>query len=98
MTARSRAPALEQDQQAHAHPNQLDLARRVGAFVLWLPYLYNPAAYFAVISIAVIGLYIAYGIPIFLRLRAGDSFEPGPWNLGKWSRPIGIVAVVWIGS
>ena len=45
----------------------------VGAFILWLPYLYNPSAYFAVISIAVIGLYVAYGIPIFLRLRAGDS-------------------------
>jgi amino acid transporter len=68
----------------------------VGAFILWLPYLYNPAAYFAVISIAVIGLYIAYGIPIFLRLRAGDSFQRGPWHLGRWSRPIGIVAVVWI--
>jgi amino acid transporter len=68
----------------------------VGAFILWLPYLYNPSAYFAVISIAVIGLYVAYGIPIYLRLRAGDSFERGPWHLGRWSRPIGIVAVVWI--
>ncbi len=67
------------------------------AFILWLPYLYNPNAYAAVISIAVIGLYIAYGIPILLRLRAGDSFERGPWHLGRWSRPIGIIAVVWIG-
>jgi amino acid transporter len=68
-----------------------------GAFILWLPELYNPFAYAAVISIAVIGLYIAYGIPIFLRLRAGDSFKAGPWNLGRWSRPIGVIAVVWIG-
>jgi amino acid transporter len=68
----------------------------VGAFVLWLPYLYNPNAYFAVISIAVIGLYVAYAIPIFLRLRAGDRFQPGPWQLGRWSRPIGIVAVTWV--
>src|SRR5579862_4104835 len=68
----------------------------VGAFVLWLPYLYNPAAYFAVISIAVIGLYVAYGIPIFLRLRAGSSFEAGPWHLGRWSRLIGTIAVTWI--
>jgi amino acid transporter len=52
-------------------------------------------AYFAVTSIAVIGLYIAYVIPTFLRLRAGDSFTPGRWNLGKWSKPIGTVAVVW---
>lgn len=49
------------------------------------------------ISIAVIGLYVAYGIPILLRLRAGDNFKPGPWNLGRWSRIIGTIAVVWIG-
>jgi amino acid permease (GABA permease) len=67
------------------------------AFILWLPYLYNPNAYAAVISIAVIGLYVAYGIPILLRLRAGDTFQPGPWNLGRWSRLIGTIAVVWIG-
>ena len=59
----------------------------VGAFILWLPYLYNPSAYFAVISIAVIGLYVAYGIPIFLRLRAGDSFQRGPWHLGQMEPP-----------
>jgi amino acid transporter len=53
-------------------------------------------AYFAVTSIAVIGLYIAYVIPTFLRLRAGDAFQPGPWNLGKWSKPVGTIAVVWV--
>ena len=53
-------------------------------------------AYFAVTSIAVIGLYIAYGLPILLRLRAGSSFVPGPWQLGRWSRPVGIIAVLWI--
>ncbi len=68
----------------------------VGAFILFLPYLYNPNAYAAVISIAVIGLYIAYAIPIFLRLRAANSFQRGPWHLGKWSRPIGTVAVIWV--
>jgi amino acid transporter len=66
------------------------------AFILFLPYLYNPNAYAAVISIAVIGLYVAYAIPIFLRLRAGDRFQPGPWSLGRWSRPIGLVAVTWV--
>jgi len=29
-------------------------------------------------------------------LRAGDSFQAGPWNLGRWSRPIGIVATIWV--
>ena len=36
-----------------------------------------PFAFFAVVSIAVIGLYIAYVIPIFLRWRKGDEFEAG---------------------
>ena len=68
----------------------------VGAFILGLPYLYSPVAYFAVTSIAVIGLYIAYGIPILLRLLAGDKFQRGPWHLGRWSYLVGWIAVIWI--
>ena len=67
-----------------------------GALVLGLPYLWNATAYAAVTSIAVIGLYIAYVIPTFLRLRRGAAFQPGPWQLGRWSRPIGIIAVTWV--
>jgi amino acid transporter len=66
------------------------------AFILALPDLWNTAAYGAVTSIAVIGLYIAYVLPTFLRLRQGDRFQRGPWHLGRWSRPIGIIAVVWV--
>src|SRR5712692_2536588 len=69
----------------------------VGAFLLGLPYLWSPVAYFAVTSIAVIGLYIAYGMPILLRLLAGEKFQRGPWHLGQWSYVVGWIAVVWIG-
>jgi amino acid transporter len=68
-----------------------------GALILGLPYLWNGAAYGAVTSIAVIGLYIAYVIPTFLRLRQGESFQRGPWHLGRWSYLIGWTAVVWVG-
>jgi amino acid transporter len=68
----------------------------VGAFILGLPYLWNPVAYSAVTSIAVIGLYIAYGIPILLRRLAGARFQPGPWQLRGWSAPVGWIAVIWI--
>jgi amino acid permease (GABA permease) len=68
----------------------------VGAFILGLPYLFSPVAYAAVTSIAVIGLYIAYITPVFLRLRLGSSFQAGPWNLGRWSRLIGTVATIWV--
>jgi len=67
-----------------------------GALVLGLPYLWNNTAYAAVTSIAVIGLYVAYVLPTFLRLRLGSRFQPGPWQLGRWSRPVGIIAVVWV--
>ncbi|HVD29702.1 MAG TPA: amino acid permease, partial [Mycobacteriales bacterium] len=61
-----------------------------------LPYLWNATAYAAVTSIAVIGLYIAYVLPTLLRLLQGDSFVRGPWHLGRWSRPIGVIAVAWV--
>ncbi|HUZ52051.1 MAG TPA: amino acid permease [Streptosporangiaceae bacterium] len=67
------------------------------AFVLGLPYLWNYAAYAAVTSIAVIGLYIAYVLPTFLRLRQGESFQRGPWHLGQWSYLVGWTAVIWVG-
>jgi amino acid transporter len=73
----------------------------VAALVITIPaYFPNsigyPVAFFAVTSIAVIGLYIAYTIPVFLRWRMGDKFKPGPWTLGskyKWVNPI---AFVWV--
>ena len=68
----------------------------VAAFILGLPYLWSATAYGAVTSIAVIGLYIAYVIPVYLRLRQGSAFSPGPWSLGRWSRPIGIISVAWV--
>ena len=65
------------------------------AFLLAVPSVFSQVAYIAVTSIAVIGLYISYIIPIILRLRSKD-FKPGPWNLGKWSKPIGIVSTIWV--
>jgi amino acid transporter len=55
-----------------------------------------PVAFFAVVSIAVIGLYIAYVTPVYLRLRAGSSFTPGAWTLGGRYRVINTIAVVWV--
>jgi amino acid permease (GABA permease) len=62
---------------------------------LVLPSLWNTTAYLAATSIAVIGLYIAYVGPVFLRRRAHD-FQPGPWSLGRWSGTVGWLAVAWV--
>jgi len=72
------------------------------ALILTLPALKGnkdglTVAFTAVVSIGVIGLYLAYIIPIFLRLRMGAAFKPGPWTLGnkyKWMNVIAIVEVL----
>ena len=60
--------------------------------LLELPTLKNPVIGNAVgTSIAVIGLYIAFLLPIILRYRQGEKFERGVWNLGKhyrWIDPL----------
>jgi amino acid transporter len=53
-------------------------------------------AFYAVVSITVIGLYIAYVIPTFLRWRMGDAFKPGPWTLGKKYKWINPAAIIWV--
>jgi amino acid transporter len=52
-------------------------------------------AFFALTGICVVGLYISYVIPIFLRLRNPD-FVQGPWNLKGYSKIIGWISVVWV--
>ncbi len=52
-------------------------------------------AFFAMTGIAVVGLYIAYIIPVYLRLR-NREFQQGEWHLGKYSQIVGWTAVVWV--
>ena len=56
-----------------------------------------PVAFFAVVTIGVVGLYVAFSIPIYLRWRAGDSFVPGNWTLGakyKWMCLVAVAEIV----
>lgn len=52
-------------------------------------------AFFALTGICVIGLYISYVIPIFLRLRNPD-FQVGPWNLKGYHKIVGWTSIVWV--
>ncbi|MFK8910161.1 amino acid permease [Streptomyces sp. YS-3] len=65
------------------------------SLVLIIPGWWSHTAFTAIVSVNVVGLYLAYGVPIFLRLRL-DDFQPGPWNLGRWGKPVAAVAVAWI--
>jgi amino acid transporter len=71
------------------------------AMVITLPALIGDEnnftyAFAAVVSITVIGLYIAYVIPVYLRWRKGDAFRPGPWTLGRKYKWVNPAAVVWV--
>ena len=52
-----------------------------------------PVAFFAVVSIGVVGLYLAFAIPIYYRWKVGDRFTPGGWTLGSRYRWMCVVAV-----
>jgi amino acid permease len=76
------------------------LASSIIALIITLPALKSfggfPIAFFAVVTIGVIGLYVAFAIPIFLRWRLGDSWQPGNWTLGrhyKWIAPLALLEI-----
>ena len=86
-------------------PRNAVLAIAVVAILITLPALVEvdingapvPVAFYAVVSVAVIGLYVAFAIPIWLRWRMGDAFKQGSWNLGtkwKWMAPLAIIEIV----
>jgi amino acid transporter len=56
-----------------------------------------PIAFFAVVSIGVVGLYLCFAVPIYYRWKAGDSFPVGKWNLRghhKWMAPLALTEIV----
>ncbi len=52
-----------------------------------------PSAFYAVVSIGVIGLYLAFLIPIWLRWKAANRFQHGQWNLGRKYKWMNLLAV-----
>jgi amino acid transporter len=55
-----------------------------------------PWAYFAITSICTVGLYLAYIIPVYLRLRVGDAFQAGVWTLGRRYKWVNIGAIAFV--
>lgn len=75
------------------------LVSSVLGVILTLPALWKsptgaPTAFYAVVSVCVISLYLAFMIPIYLRWKAGDSFTPGEWTNGKKYKWMNMVAVL----
>ena len=66
------------------------------SFLLAVPSLGSSVAFTAATSIATIGLYISYGLPILIGLLNPQGFVHGPFNLGWFSRINATIATLWI--
>ncbi|PCH39627.1 APC amino acid permease [Wolfiporia cocos MD-104 SS10] len=66
------------------------------AFLLGLLAFAGSDAISAIFSLGVVGLYIAYIIPILSRFAGGTEWKPGPFSLGRWGLPIAMIAVAWM--
>ncbi|KZV85289.1 amino acid permease [Exidia glandulosa HHB12029] len=57
----------------------------------------GPIAVGAIFSAGAVGAYFAFIMPVFLRcFFAGDRWRPGPWNLGRWGKPVGYYACAYV--
>jgi amino acid transporter len=76
------------------------IAVAVAALIIAIPALFGkndiPFAFFALTGICTVGLYLAYIIPVYLRLRKGDDFEVGPWNLGRRYKLVNVLAIIFV--
>jgi amino acid transporter len=77
------------------------IAVSVAALIITIPAYWGtktgvPWAYFAITAICTVGLYLAYIIPVYLRLRQGDRFQPGPWTLGRRYKWVNIGAIAFV--
>jgi amino acid transporter len=68
------------------------------AAILMIPAIWNYlVGYAAGTAISVIGLYIAFILPVILRLRLGDAWqEDRAWSLGRWYKLVDVVAIAWV--
>jgi len=57
----------------------------------------GPIAIGAIFSVGAIAAYVAFTIPIFIKtFFVGDRFRRGPWHLGAFSKPVGVMACSFI--
>ena len=70
----------------------------IDSMLVCLP-LISDTAFSAITQISTIGYSISYAIPIILRFTVSRTkFQQGPWNLGRWSVPIGTISSIFLVS
>jgi len=68
----------------------------IWSIILGLLVFAGDSAINAIFSLSITALYVAYSIPIAARFLGNNSFQPGPFSVGRWSKPIGAMAVLWM--
>jgi amino acid transporter len=86
------SPIWKRISHAHATPSNAIWLCVIAAFLA----LVYSGAYAVVTSISTIGLYISYIIPVILHLRSGSRLTRGPWHLGRFSRALNLIAILWV--
>jgi len=82
-------------------PSYAVLGVTLFALIIAIPALWGnkagfPFAFFALTGICTVGLYLAYIIPVYLRFRHGQKFQPGPCNLGRHYRWVNVGAIFFV--
>ena len=85
----------------HQVPVRMCVLLTVLQALLGLLYVGNTTAFNAVLSMAILGCYASYVLPIAYMLAYGRKPSAhrivrfGPYNLGKWGPAINILALLW---
>ena len=68
------------------------------ALLLLLPLNSNSGvtAFESIVGLCTLGFQISYGLPILLKLYFNTTLPDAPLSLGEWSRPMGLVSVIWL--
>ncbi|KAJ3024554.1 UNVERIFIED_CONTAM: hypothetical protein HDU68_008017 [Siphonaria sp. JEL0065] len=64
--------------------------------LILVPSLHSNTMYAAINSFGVIGIYLSYLLPILLRVIRNDKFPRGPFHLGSYGVPVGIIAILFL--
>lgn len=89
---------------AHVDPKLLIPVRMVICisvleFLLGFIYIGNTTAFNAVLSMAILGMYLSYLLPIiymFFFGRKTGAHVPGPFRLGRYGPIINVLAMLWL--
>ncbi|CAO3691997.1 unnamed protein product [Umbelopsis ramanniana] len=69
----------------------------VVAGLLGILFMINSTAYTAIVSVNTIGSQLSYLVPILLRITTSrKTFVAGPWNLGVFAVPLGVISCLWL--